>query len=144
MTKDHVMQNPAPLMSTLNLPSTAPWSLRAWPPLLWQAESPARAQFQHLSTRVEWADTAMGPPSGQTVWAMAADEGQAGMAWDWVQIASGVVAIADPMAVVTNLRLVGDQGEVLTAQQSALVLNKLVHRLPWQAEVQRALSARAS
>ena len=36
------------------------------------------------------------------------------MAWDWIQIARGVVAMADPMAVVTNLRLVGSEGEVLT------------------------------
>ena len=25
------------------------------------------------------------------------------MAWDWVQIARGVVAMADPMSVVTNI-----------------------------------------
>lgn len=61
------------------------------------------------------------------------------MAWDWVQIAAGVVAIADPMSVVTNLRLIGGEGEVLTAHQSALFLNELVHALPWQTEVERAL-----
>ncbi len=61
------------------------------------------------------------------------------MAWDWIQIARGVVAIADPMSLVTNLRLIGDGGEVWTAQQSALFLNRLVRALPWQLEVQRAL-----
>ncbi len=64
------------------------------------------------------------------------------MAWDWVQIARGVIAIADPMALVTNVRLIGDQGEVWTAQQSALFLNYLVRDLPWQLEVQRALGDR--
>lgn len=83
-----------------------------------------------------------GPPSGQTVWAASAAEGEAGMAWDWIQIARGVVAIADPMSLVTNVRLIGDEGEVLTAQQSALYLNELVRALPWQAEVQRALKGR--
>ena len=62
------------------------------------------------------------------------------MAWDWVQIAKGVVAIADPMSLITNVRLIGDAGEVLTAQQSALFLNELVRELPWQVEVQRALA----
>lgn len=80
-----------------------------------------------------------GPTAGQTVWAAHADEGEAGMAWDWVQIASGVVAIADPMSVVTNVRLIGDEGEVLTAMQAARFLNELVRALPWQEEVQRAL-----
>lgn len=138
------MQHMAPPSSSFNLPSMAPWSLRAWPPLLWQAESSGPVRFEHVSTRVEWPDFIVGPPSGQTIWAMVAQEGQAGMAWDWVQIAHGVVAIADPMSVVTNLRLLSDGGEVLTSQQSALYLNQLVHALPWQAEVQRALSVRAN
>lgn len=66
------------------------------------------------------------------------------MAWDWVQIACGVVAIADPMSVVTNVRLIGDEGEVLTAMESARFLNELVRALPWQQEVQRALRDRVN
>lgn len=82
------------------------------------------------------------PASGQTVWAASAAEGEAGMAWDWVQIGDGVVAIADPMSVVTNVRLLGDMGEVLTPTQAALYFNHLVRDLPWQVEVQRALRQR--
>jgi hypothetical protein len=78
------------------------------------------------------------------VWAATADEGEAGMAWDWVQIARGVVAIADPMSVVTNVRLIGEAGEVLTAQEAARFLNEMVRALPWQQEVQRALSMRVN
>ena len=74
-------------------------------------------------------------PSG----AGSSDDGEAGVAWDWVQISGDVVAMADPMSVVTNLRLVGDEGEVLTALESARFLNEIVHALPWQSEVQRAL-----
>ena len=66
------------------------------------------------------------------------------MAWDWVQIAQGVIAIADPMALVTNVRLIGERGEVWTAQQSALFLNYLVRDLPWQREVQRVLGVRVN
>ncbi|MDP1900117.1 MAG: DUF4902 domain-containing protein [Rubrivivax sp.] len=87
---------------------------------------------------------APGPAAGQTVWAASAADGEAGMAWDWVLIAQGVVAIADPMSLVTNVRLIGSQGEVLTAQESARFLNELVHALPWQREVQRALSAQVN
>lgn len=63
------------------------------------------------------------------------------MAWDWIQIAHGVVAMADPMSLVTNLRLVGDQGEVLTSCESARYLNEFVRLLPWQHEVQIVLRA---
>lgn len=77
--------------------------------------------------------------AGQTLWGGLLEEGDAGVAWDWVQISRGVVALADPMSVVTNLRLVGEAGEVLTSLQAALYLNALVHELPWQGEVERAL-----
>ncbi len=40
---------------------------------------------------------------------------------------------------MTNLRLVGQEGEVLTALEAARYLNEIVHALPWQTEVQRAL-----
>ncbi len=61
------------------------------------------------------------------------------MAWDWVQIARGVVAMADPMAVVTNLRLVSDEGTLLSAPESARHINRIVRDLPWQHEVEVAL-----
>jgi hypothetical protein len=121
------------------LPVVTPWMLRAWPPLLWQAGEPARVPFHHLGTHVTMPSDAYCPLSGQTIWAASAAEGEAGMAWDWVQVARGVVALADPMCVVTNLRLLSDDGEVLTAHASARFLNELVHALPWQHEVARAL-----
>ncbi len=81
------------------------------------------------------------PAAGQTIWAAHAADGEAGLAWDWVQIGRGVVAIADPMSVISNVRLIGEQGEVLTATEAARFLNELVRTLPWQQEVQRALRA---
>ena len=121
------------------MPLTTAWSLRAWPPLLWQATDPAHVRFHHLGTRITLVGDLPGEAAGQTVWAAHADQGEAGMAWDWVLLVRGVVAIADPMSVVTNVRLIGDEGEVLTSLQSARFLNELVRNLPWQQEVQRAL-----
>ena len=120
-------------------PPTAPWTLRAWPPLLWQAARPPRGRFRHLGTRITFSGDRMVRTAGQTLWGGLLEEGDAGVAWDWVQISRGVVAMADPMSVVTNLRLVGEAGEVLTSLQAALYLNALVHELPWQGEVERAL-----
>ena len=61
------------------------------------------------------------------------------MAWDWVELDAGVVALADPFALVTNLRLVDAHGEALPACETVLHLNEIVHSLPWQSEVCRAL-----
>lgn len=133
-TACHVTEAPSALVS--------PWSLRAWPPLLWQARDPARVRFHHLGTRITFSGDPLDPPAGQTIWAGSAAEGECGMAWDWILVARGVVAMADPMCVITNLRLLGDEGEVLTAQQSARFLNEIVRALPWQNEVRRALDGR--
>lgn len=76
---------------------------------------------------------------GQTVWGGRAGDSAAGISWDWIEVSDGIIAIADPMMMTTNLRLLGAEGEVLTAHEVAPHLNSLVHRLPWQAEVSRAL-----
>jgi len=75
------------------------------------------------------------------MWGGSSADGEAGVAWDWVQVAHGIVAMADPLAVVTNLRFIGDEGEVLTAYEAARFLNEIVHALPWQHEVARALAS---
>lgn len=119
---------------------TPPWTLRAWPPVLWQAEHVTRLQLFHLGTRVLSPGEGDQPSLGQTVWGARSATREAGMAWDWVEIMPGVVAMADPMSVVTNLQLLGPAGEVLTAWEAARHLNEIVHALPWQREVDRALS----
>lgn len=116
-----------------------PWTLRAWPPLLWQVGKQIPRRLQHLGTQITNPGDAMFRTVGQTLWAWHGDEGDVGMAWDWIQLTRGVVAMADPMAVITNLRLVGDEGEVLSAFESARHFNWIVHGLPWQHEVERAL-----
>jgi hypothetical protein len=109
---------------------------------LWQAGCATGLELQHLGTRV----TPCGDPhcavAGQTLWGGRSADGRAGVAWDWVQVSLGVVAMSDPLSVITNLRLLGDEGEVLTSWQAARYLNQIVHALPWQNEVARALQAR--
>ena len=119
------------------MPIATPWTLRAWPPLMRNVRGTNDMHFEHLSTRV----TSPGDRVGQTMWGSRCADGECGVAWDWVELPGHAVAMADPMAVVTNIRLLGDTGEVLTAQQAALYLNEIVHALPWQEEVQRVLRA---
>ena len=120
-----------------------PWTLRAWPPLLWQVNKQIPLLLLHLGTQITSPGSAAFRSVGQTMWAWHSNDGDVGMAWDWVHLGHGVVALADPMAVVSNLRLVGQEGTVLTAQESARHFNCIVHALPWQHEVERALSAPA-
>lgn len=116
-----------------------PWTLRAWPPLLWQVDRTAPLRLEHLSTQVTHAGDPANGTMGQTLWGWKGEEGALGMAWDWVQLHCGVVAMADPMAVVTNLRLLGSEGEMLSPYASARHFNAIVHALPWQQTVERVL-----
>lgn len=114
------------------------WAVFAWPTVLWQSPPRARTRLLHMSTSV----TAGSAPlrSGQTLWGDPDGAPAAGLAWDWIELAQGVVAMADPMAVITNVRLLRPGGEVMTSFEAAPHLNEMVHALPWQSEVQRALA----
>ncbi|MDL2336770.1 MAG: hypothetical protein QFE16_02920 [Pseudomonadota bacterium] len=101
-------------------------------------------RLTHLHTRVVQSGLHDTPCCGQTLWARTGDEATAGVAWDWIQLHQGVVALADPMGLVTNLMLLDAQGDPIPTLQAALHLNEIVHALPWQTEVERALARMAA
>jgi hypothetical protein len=117
-----------------------PWTVRAWPPLLWQVETPSRLRLRHLGTRVTNPGDQTSRPAGQTIWAGPLGGAQAGMAWDWIHLSRGIVSMADPLSVVTNLRLVNTNGDGLTQLEALRYLNEVVHTLDWQDEVERVLA----
>lgn len=122
----------------------AAWRVVSWPPVLWQADSAPCLQLVHLGTEVLNKGDSDQPCSGHTVWGTRAANGPAGVAWDWVQIPQGAVTLADPLALITNVWLLDRTGQVLTPVQAAPRLNRIVHTLPWQDEVFRALERYAT
>lgn len=120
-------------------PHCPPWAVRAWPPLLWQLGKNNSLPLQHLCTQVSPSADPAFRTTGQTLWAAECGDGQAAMAWDWVELCDGVFAMADPMAIVTNLRLVDDCGTMLPALETALQMNVIVHGLAWQQAVEHAV-----
>ncbi len=120
---------------------TPPWIVRAWPPVVWPIHGDTDLHLVHLGTRVLSVGDSDKPCCGQTLWGGRAPQGSAGVAWDWIELSQGVVAMADPLGLVTNLQLVGSHGEVLYGLAAALRLNQIVNTLPWQHEVERALQS---
>jgi hypothetical protein len=118
---------------------TPAWIVCAWPTLLWQASRATQLRLAHLGTRVLTNGDEDYPCSGQTLWGDPSESHAAGVAWDWVQIRDGVVAMADPLGLISNLRLLDVNGEPLSGMELAMQLHQLVHGLPWQTEVNRAL-----
>jgi len=116
-----------------------PWTVRAWPPLLWQVDQLRRLQLRHLGTRITHPGDPANRTAGQTIWASSADGSQAGMAWDWIHLSRGIVSMADPLSVVTNLRLVNADGDGVPMLETLRYLNEVVHSVNWQDEVERVM-----
>jgi hypothetical protein len=66
-----------------------------------------------------------------------------GLAWDWCEVRH-VIALADPMTVLSNVQLTADDGQRLPRSQELLYLNNAIHELCWQDEVRSAKSAMAA
>ena len=120
-------------------PMPTPWSLYSWPVVFCQANLQRTLNFVHLGTRVSAPLHSGRPATGHTLWGECTPSEETGLAWDWVDIGAGVLAMADPMGIFTNLRLVSRRGTVLTETESALYLNRLVRQLPWQDQVRQVL-----
>jgi hypothetical protein len=128
------------IIDTINM-STPAWVVCAWPTQLWQVDDASPVQLSHVGTHVLATASEDGPFCGQTLWAKKNGDRPAGLAWDWVEIREGVVAMADPLGVLTNVKFINDEGEAISDREVAIRLQQLVHALPWQSEVQRALRA---
>ena len=116
------------------------WIVYAWPRVLCEAAKAPHLHFEHLSTQVLEKGDAHHAACGQTLWMGNDGERQAGVAWDWISLPAGLVAMVDPMSLVTNLQFLSVAGDVLAPHESVRQLNKIVHMLPWQHEVQRVLA----
>ena len=113
--------------------TTPAWIVCAWPPLLWQASRAPQLHLTHFGTRVLTLATIV-PCTGQTLWGDEREEQirrrRLGLGPDWMP---GVVAMSDPLGLVTNLKLLDDQGEALTDVEAAVRLRGLeCMHLPWQ------------
>lgn len=61
--------------------------------------------------------------------------------FEWAEIRLGVLALANPMGIVSNVRLATDEGDLLSPSQVLLELNGTVHDLAWQPVVAGELEA---
>jgi hypothetical protein len=108
----------------------------------------AVSQLQYLHWRTQWlpseandlsSDLVRVTGAGTSTWEVALSMQSAWLAWDWWVLDSGLIALANPLEVRSNAILLGDDGQLLTIQESAVILVSLVHGLPWRQEVEQLL-----
>lgn len=119
---------------------THPWLIASWPTVHY-AVSQRELMIRRLhcvSATLHHAGSGQGR-SGQVMWACQTPLGDAALAWDWFDLRPQVVALADPMHVLSNVCFVDEHGVELTTKANLLELNNLVASLRWQDQVEPAL-----
>jgi hypothetical protein len=121
------------------------WHVVTWPKVVagvddWRGWT---GRFRHWGTSVEDDVEQPGLQRGQAVWGLDVGGSRVGVAWEWREVRSNVVAMDDPMVVLANIELHDRQGRCLREGQRLLALHELIHDLPWQDEVSVARGRRA-
>ena len=113
------------------------WHVVTWPKVVTGVDAlrGMAPRFRHLGTSIESDDDAPGLRRGQAVWGTEVDGCRVGIAWEWREVKSQVIAIHDPMVVLANVDLRDDGGECLRDGQRLLALHELIHELPWQEQI---------
>ncbi|MEO5735349.1 MAG: hypothetical protein ABIN96_01350 [Rubrivivax sp.] len=75
---------------------------------------------------------------GLSLWGCELDGTLVGMAWDWAEVRPSVVALSDPMKILSNIILLDDDRCCMEEARRLLYFNTAVFRLPWQEETGRA------
>lgn len=98
--------------------------------------------MSHGATQVSMRDDEPRLHCGSTIWLSAKKDGTPiAIAWDWVEIRSNVVAMVDPMAIISNLECTEYVGGVAVPDYKLLSLNQIVYHLEWQQRVCKAIRA---
>jgi hypothetical protein len=117
------------------------WMIKSWPTVQWYLplEADRFPAFKHLCTQVRESTLPGGKRQGETVWMGVLDGEPAGLAWEWAEERPGVVLLADPNSILSNIRFVGHHQAVQSPLAVVVALNRIAHQLPWQEAVCRAL-----
>jgi hypothetical protein len=73
-------------------------------------------------------------PRGVTVWASAVGLQRTVMTWRWMRV-QGIVMLEDPLAITANVQFMNDCGTPVPENKRILILNTMVHDLPWQERI---------
>jgi hypothetical protein len=95
-------------------------------------------RWHHYRTDCNDGRAAIGGSEGLTAWIWSRGHKRAVIAWEWIELSTGVLVLADPNALASNLRFVGElQGmeRVEVRNRNVLMLNTIVHGLRWQERV---------
>ncbi len=115
------------------------WHIFTWPSVALTVRSLKAhvGDVRHIESYGAPTDDAHEPARGLTAWGFVSAEGPVGIAWEWVSLRGGAVALGDPMTVVSNLALLDDRQALLPPARRLLMLHELIYGMPWQQALPR-------
>ena len=69
--------------------------------------------------------------SGATVWSWEDGDTVFALGWEWVEFRAGVVLLANPMEILSNMKFDVEGDQTLPRNSNIETLNIIVHSLPW-------------
>lgn len=87
--------------------------------------------LRQVGSSVQVDNARAGLRCGQEVWSTI-DERPIQIAWEWTEIQPDVVALFDPMNILSNVALIDGDGHALARSRRMLHLNQVVHQLDWR------------
>lgn len=119
--------------------------LPCWHVLAWERVDLSTARFGRIVRHmrclgVSVRDDPAQPDKqrGEVLWAADVEGLRLGLAWEWGEVCQGVVALVDPLTILSNARLVSDDGAPVGTDDLWLHLNGVVNALRWQPAVRRS------
>ncbi|MCE4556070.1 hypothetical protein [Pelomonas cellulosilytica] len=93
-------------------------------------------ELRQVGSSVRVDNARCGLRCGQEVWATE-DDLPIQIAWEWTEIQPDIVALFDPMNILSNVALIDRDGHALARSRRMLHLNNVVHRLDWRPAIDR-------
>ncbi len=110
------------------------WMIKSWATLEWYLpqQTEQLPRFKHVGTQMRDDGSSSGFRAGDTVWMAQEEQWRAGLAWEWLEVKPGVVMLADPNSIITNLQFVDSDQKPVYGLAKTVAINRLVHALAWQ------------
>lgn len=95
-------------------------------------------ELREVDGCVRLQDTVTGMCSGHARWATSLRTAAIEVAWSWAEVQPGLIALQDPMSILSNVLILDAQGHALERSQRMLHLNNLVYQLDWRRAARRS------
>lgn len=76
-----------------------------------------------------------GLEQGESIWSVSDDEPSIAIYFNWAEISTGVLALVDPMAAFSNVRLLDERGRLLPSDMSTVHINQALYEIDWRSPV---------